>query len=69
MDTLRLCECGASPVVYTNPPDAGASIRCVDCWAETDWMPTVELAVAEWEANRWSYQEPIGSGVFIKDLR
>lgn len=66
--TLRTCQCGATPVVYTNPDDVGASIRCMDCWAETDWMPTVKAAIAEWGARRYSYQEPIGGGAFISDL-
>lgn len=66
--SMTLCDCGAKPVVYTNPPDKGMSIRCNACWLETKWMNTEAEAIAEWEAGRYTEQEPIGGGVFVNQL-
>lgn len=65
---MNRCECGAIPIIYTYQDEPGLSIRCEDCWAETEWSDTIEEAIERWNNGDWDYQEPIGSGVLLANL-
>lgn len=64
-DFTGQCNCGGIARTYRNPPEKGCSIRCGECWSETEWMDNEEDAICAWYNGDVSEQEPIGGGMWV----